>query len=202
MEEARKGCALGRWLARLKPARGTARQPWARLLGASAFLRQGARLRKATRRRGEMLTLAVLEAEDLAEIDVAHGAAVAALVRRALAGKLLAAAGPRGLAASTGGNAFALLVPGVDEDGAAALLRDELGDPLELVVRERTAGGDLIRVVCRPVCMLRLLDADARDLAAWLDDMHEDVALAVRWRGGRDAFSAAMTRALRRSSSR
>lgn len=199
MEKARMGGALAGWLSRLKPARPVARSPWKRLLGASAFLRQGGRLRKATRKRGEMLTLAVLEAEDIVEVDIAHGAVLAALVRRALAGKLLAAAGARGLAASTGDNAFALLLPGVDEDGATELLRRELGDPLELVVRERTAGGDVVRVVCRPVCMLRLLDPDTRDLAAWLDDMHEDVALAVRWRGGRDDFAAAMTRALRRS---
>ena len=197
MEKTR--CAMAAWFSRLRPAQTPPPDRWPRLLGATAFLRRGNWLRQATRRRGEMLTLAVLEGAGIEQVEAVHGAALAATVRRALAGKLLAAAGPRGLAAATEGNAFALLLPGVDEDGAMALVKRELGDPLELVVCDRTAGGDMVRVVCRPVCLVRLLDAHAGDLVVWLDDMHEDMALARRWRGDRDALAAAVTRAMQRS---
>lgn len=192
MEAGKPRSTLALWWARLWPTRSTPAAAARRLLRTGAFLRQGARLRKAAARRGRVLSLVVLEGNDIAAIEAVHGEAMAAKVRRALAGKLLAAA-RTGLVASTGTNGFALLLPGADEHAVLAVLQRELGEHLQLVVRHRTAGGDLVRMVLRPVCMVRRIDADARSLGAWLDDMQEDVALAVRWRGGRDDFEAALT---------
>ncbi|KAK0330459.1 hypothetical protein LTR94_032788, partial [Friedmanniomyces endolithicus] len=86
-------------------------------------------------RRKTPLCVALLDLDNFQDLNDRHGHVQGDALLRGIAAKLLRSAGSQGLAARTGSDEFALLLPGTDEDGArrrAELLHDTLREPLVL----------------------------------------------------------------------
>lgn len=76
--------------------------------------------------------LVVFDFSDLLEMRWIYGARAGAIARRAVATSLARLAGRRGIAARTGPAQFAVLLPGIDCEGAREALRRTMGQPCRL----------------------------------------------------------------------
>ncbi|WBV44742.1 bifunctional diguanylate cyclase/phosphodiesterase [Pseudoroseomonas cervicalis] len=84
---------------------------------------------------GGALALLLLDLDNFQDLNDRHGHVQGDALLRGIAGKLLGSAGSQGMAARTGSDEFALLLPGTDEETArrrAELLGEALREPLVL----------------------------------------------------------------------
>jgi hypothetical protein len=163
----------------------------ASLLDRRAFMATGNLLLASLRARRRRLTMVLLEADELRDIEVQHGTAVALAMRHAFADRLLAVAGHLGGAAQTGEYEYTLLLPLVDEELGWRMIERELGDPAVVRVPLASRSDQPPQAThIRPTCMLRTIGPDQRSLQAWHAELRGELA-ELKWHATDPGFSVA-----------
>jgi hypothetical protein len=163
----------------------------ASLLNRRAFMASGNLLLASLRARRRRLTMVLMEADELRDIEVQHGTAVALAMRHVLAGKLLAVAGRLGAAAQTGAYEYTLLLPLVDEEFGWRMIVGELGDPAVVRVPVAAREGQPPQAAfLQPTCMLRAIGLDDRSLEGWHAELRGELA-ELKWHATDPGFIAA-----------
>jgi GGDEF domain-containing protein len=134
------------------------------LYNEQGFLSHGGELFDECRRARRAFTLILLNCADVAEVSDLTGRQAANLLFARLVDELKGLTPREGLAARTGPAEFAVVLPGVSAQRAAALLHQRLGNPPKVALRSR---GDLITV------MLDSAIAEATPDVPTLEDFHE-----------------------------
>ena len=162
----------------------------ASMLNRAAFMAAGNGLLASLRARGRRLTMVLLEADELCDIEMQHGMAVALAMRHVFAGRLLAVAGRLGSAAQTGAFEYTLLLPLVDEESGWRMIGRELGDPAVVRVPLAARHGQPARAaLLSPTCMLRAIGPDERSLEAWHAELRGELA-ELKWHATDPGFGA------------
>ncbi len=161
----------GRWLRRADARREAhCFDPATRLCTLDGLLAYGAELLAARGHPGA--TLAVFDCSDLLEVRQIYGNRVARTLLHRLAGKLVAIAGDRGLAARTGPAEFAVLLPGASRERALQALQQVLGAPSRI---EYEAGDSEIMLV--PDFLLGRIGEEEDDVAG----LHRLLSRKLAW---------------------
>ena len=140
------------------------------------------------RRRGDNhpLSVAVFDLSDLPELQCVFGRQATRDFIAQTAVRLQGLIARKGLAARTGATTFTVLLPGVDRDGALAVIRAALGQPCCI---ELAAGGEEIVLV--PDFMVRTVSGDSVCLSEVYESMCRDI-------GGARLIEARRTKYLQR----
>lgn len=102
------------------------------LYNQAGLLDYGAAMLRAARTERRPLAMVILDFSDLPEVQGIYGNRISRKVLARVTGKLVAAAGRKGLAARTGKAQFALLLPGIGREKAQLAIQKAMGTPCRI----------------------------------------------------------------------
>ena len=153
----------------------TRRDDQSHLYNDAGFFSHGSELFDECKQQKQPFSLVLLSSADLRDLADLSGRRAANELFAQLVAKIQAATPPRGLAARTDTQEFALALPGVAAVKAAALLQLHLGTPPSIQARLK---GRRIKVV------LDLVAAEATVDVAALEDMYDRLRSSLKKRAG------------------
>ncbi|MBK8071260.1 MAG: diguanylate cyclase [Ramlibacter sp.] len=136
------------------------------LYNAAGLFAHGQELFHACRREKRPLSLALLQFRDMKDVSLILGRTAARTVFVNTVGALARATQGRSIAARTGREEFALLLPGMNQEQAKSLLEDRLGRPLRVVIEVRKR---------KVTIMLDSAILPARDRSPTLEALYDQV---------------------------
>ena len=153
----------------------TRRDDQSRLYNDAGFFSHGSELFDECKRHKQPFSLLLLSSADLRELADLAGRRAANELFAQLVSKIEAATPPKGLAARTDSQDFALALPGLPAVKAAALLQQQLGTPPSVEARLK---GRRVKVV------LDMVAAESTADVAALEDMYDRLRSSLSKRAG------------------